>query len=138
MNPLPMASAIVTWLNQHASDHAILSDIASNVFVQRVPQHVSLPYLHLTMNQTDQVSYAKHSSGSAAQMQLSLVGSLSGGSALLSDMHEAIVELIDQKQLVFQEQSHQRLLQCWLEHIRDIDIEHDRIKLTSNWQLRCI
>ena len=138
MNPLPMASAIVAWFSQHAIVHPLLESITSNVFVQRVPQHVILPYLQLSMGQADQLSYVTQSTDTAVQMQITLVGSLTEGAALLSDMHEAMITLMDQKQLVLQDQNGQRLLQCWLERIKDIDIEHDRIKLTSVWQLRCV
>ncbi|MFG0249239.1 MAG: hypothetical protein ACF8OB_10160 [Phycisphaeraceae bacterium JB051] len=138
MNPLPMASVIVAWIKQHAQANPLLGDIASNLFVERVPQHVTLPYLHLSMNQADEVTYATQASDTQVQMQMTLVGSLSDGAAELSDRHEALVLLLDQKQLVLQHQSRQRLLHCWLERIKDIDIEHDRIKLTSVWQLRCV
>jgi hypothetical protein len=53
-------------------------------------------------------------------------------------MHDAINDLLDQKQLVLQHQTQHKLMQCWIDQIKDIDIEHDRIKLISDWQLRSV
>jgi hypothetical protein len=138
MNPLHIAQVIVAHIAKHASTQTLLSDLSENIFVQRVPPNTNLPYLQLLMRQSKSESYPNRTSDTAFQMQMTLVCSLSNGAETLSFMHDAINDLLDQKQLVLQHQTQHKLMQCWIDQIKDIDIEHDRIKLISDWQLRSV
>ncbi|HAI12224.1 MAG TPA: hypothetical protein DCM28_11005 [Phycisphaerales bacterium] len=134
MNPLSIAQVIVGHLKQQDA----LSLINSNIFIQRVPPNTTLPYLRVIVDKMASQTYDQHPADTHAVMKLTLVCNLSDGSEQLIAIHNAITTQLNKKQLVFQNQTNQRLIQCWHEHTHQPDVEHDRIELTSDWQIRSI
>lgn len=133
MNPLTLAREIV----RHLKRCSALSAVSSNIFVQRVPPNASLPYLSIVMDDFAEQSFVNLPPNHSAQMCLTLASSLTDSPDLVTELQDAITVHLNQKQLVFQDKSTTRLITSWLEQSGDMRIEHDRIELVSQWQVRC-
>ena len=115
-----------------------LSAITSNIYIQRIPPNAPLPHLRVIIDNISEHPYARLASDISAQMHLTLACSLSENSEQLTVIGNALTSELNQKQLVFQGQSTRKIIQCWLENHGDLNIEHDQIELTTDWQLRSL
>lgn len=138
MNSLLPAQTIVRYLAQQAQQHPALLMPPGSVYIQRVPPNASLPYLRVQLDQTTPHGYTHRASDWSGVMRLTLVCSLSDGAEQLASIHDAVTGLLNQKQLVFQSESTISQLHCWLTSCDEPGIEHDRITLQSNWQIRIV